>query len=60
MATRADVKVAGLAELDRVLKTLPAEIEGRIMAGALRAGQRVVQAAAVENLNAAGAVDDGT
>jgi HK97 gp10 family phage protein len=59
MATSTDFKVAGLAELDAVLKALPAEIEGKIMAGALRAGQRVVQNAAKSNLDAAGAVDDG-
>lgn len=37
-----DVPVQGLAELDRLLKTLPVKIEANILRGALRAGQKVV------------------
>jgi HK97 gp10 family phage protein len=36
------VNIAGLAELDALLKQLPAKIESNIMRGALRAGQKVI------------------
>lgn len=43
------IEVKGLAELDKVLKSLPAKIEFNVLRGALRAGQKVVQQAAVAN-----------
>lgn len=51
--------VKGLKELDAVLKTLPAKVEGNVMAGALRAGQRIIQKGAQEELRAQGSVDSG-
>lgn len=51
--------VTGLKELDDLLKSLPAKIEGNVMAGALRAGQMVLLKGAQEELRAAGAVDSG-
>jgi HK97 gp10 family phage protein len=38
--------ISGLAELDALLKQLPAKIEANIMRGALRAGQSVIMAEA--------------
>lgn len=35
------VSVSGLAELDKMLKQLPGKIEGNLLRGALRAGQKV-------------------
>lgn len=40
MAT--EIAVQGLAELDALLKSLPARMEANILRGAVRAGQRVV------------------
>lgn len=37
----ADVTVSGLAELHKMLQQLPGKIEGNLMRGALRAGQKV-------------------
>ena len=37
-----ETAVTGLAELDKILKTLPAKVEGSVMRGALRAGQKVI------------------
>jgi len=37
-----DVPVQGLADLDRLLKTLPVKVEANILRGAVRAGQKVV------------------
>lgn len=37
-----DVKITGLAELQAMLDQLPAQIEKKLMRGALRAGQRMV------------------
>lgn len=51
--------VTGLKELDAILKTLPAKVEGNVMAGALRAGQTVFLKGAAAELQAAGAVDTG-
>lgn len=36
-----ELHVSGLAELDKLLKELPAKIEGNIMRGAMRAGAKV-------------------
>ena len=58
MAT-SNVFVSGLKELDELLKTLPAKIEGNIMRGAMRAGQNVLATAAQENLSANGHVKSG-
>ena len=38
--------ISGLAELDALLKQMPANIEANIMRGALRAGQAVIMAEA--------------
>ena len=51
--------VSGLAELDAILKTLPAKIEANVMRGALRAGQTVMLKGAQAELMALGAVDSG-
>jgi len=44
----AEIAVQGLAELDALLKTLPAKIEANILRGAVRAGQKVVRDKAVQ------------
>ena len=44
-----DVKINGLADLQRALDKLPAKIEANIMRGALRAGAKVLAQAAAEN-----------
>lgn len=54
-----EVRVDGLAELDRVLKELPAQIEANVLRGALRAGATELRDVARENLQAAGAIDTG-
>ena len=41
-----DVKVTGLAELQKLLDELPAKIEGNVVRGGLRAAARVVEAEA--------------
>lgn len=38
----ADIQVQGLADLDALLKSLPAKIEANVIRGAVRAGQKVV------------------
>jgi HK97 gp10 family phage protein len=38
----AEIAVHGLAELDALLKTLPAKVEANVLRGAVRAGQKVV------------------
>jgi HK97 gp10 family phage protein len=45
-----DVSISGLKELDALLKSLPAKIEGNVMRGALRAGQKVMLDGAKLNL----------
>lgn len=42
----AEIKIEGLADLHKMLQDLPGKIEGNIMRGALRAGQKVFQQAA--------------
>ncbi|MDO8694840.1 MAG: HK97 gp10 family phage protein [Sheuella sp.] len=44
------VTISGLKELDELLKNLPAKIEGNVMRGALRAGQKVMLDGAKQNL----------
>ena len=44
-----DFQITGLAELNALLQTLPAKIEGRIIRQALRAGQKVILDAAKAN-----------
>lgn len=44
------IGITGLAELNRVLQELPAKIEGRILRGAMRAGQKVILDAAKSNV----------
>lgn len=55
MATTSETRVDGLAELHKLLLSLPATVEGAVMRGALRAGQKVFMDAA----KAAVPVDDG-
>ena len=43
-----ELHVSGLSELDKLLKELPAKIEGNIMRGAMRAGAKVMEARAKE------------
>lgn len=45
-----EVKVRGLAELNRFLQHLPAKMEANVLRGALREGARVVEAAAKANV----------
>ncbi len=42
MATT-ETHISGLSDLHRLLQGLPAKVEGNVMRGALRAGQRVIQ-----------------
>lgn len=51
------VGVSGMRELARTLTDLPVRLQGKVMQGALRAGQSVFRAAARERLVAEGAVD---
>jgi HK97 gp10 family phage protein len=48
-----------LKELDAILKSLPAKVEGNVMRGALRAGQTVMLNGARAELVAQGSVDSG-
>lgn len=54
-----ETNVTGLKELDAILKTLPAKVEGNVMRGALRAGQTVMLKGAQAELMSLGAVDSG-
>lgn len=60
MATSTTTGVTGLKELDAILKSLPAKVEGNVMRGALRAGQTVLLKAAQSELQSMGAVDSGS
>jgi HK97 gp10 family phage protein len=53
------VSISGLKELDKILKTLPANVERNVLRGALRAGQNVIAKAAKSNLRSNGSVDSG-
>jgi len=55
----ADVKVKGLADLNKFLQQLPAKVEQSVLRGALRAGANVVMAEAKAELENAGSVDSG-
>lgn len=46
----ADVKVKGLADLNKFLQQLPAKVEQSVLRGALRAGANVVMAEAKANV----------
>ncbi len=59
MATDSTEYVSGLKELDAILKSLPAKVEGNVMRGALRAGQTVMLNGARAELVAQGSVDSG-
>jgi HK97 gp10 family phage protein len=50
-----ELRIEGLAELDKMLKTLPATIEGNVMRGGLRAGTKIF----ADLAKAAVPVDDG-
>lgn len=54
-----ETHIAGLADLHKLLQELPAKVEGNVMRGALRAGQKVVADEAKSQLDAMGAVDSG-
>lgn len=47
----AEIHVTGLADLQKMLDTLPAKIERNLMRGALRAGMNVVKPAAAAGVN---------
>ena len=51
MATESSVEIKGLAELDKLLKELPAKIEGNVIRGALRAGQKTMMDAVKAKLS---------
>lgn len=46
-----EVKIQGLAELNRMLQQLPANIERNILRGGLRAGQKVFEQLALANIS---------
>ena len=46
-----EVKIKGLAELQKALDTLPAKIEANIMRAAMRAGAKVLATEAKGNVN---------
>ena len=60
MASTSTVQVTGLKELDALLKTLPAKIEGNVMRGAMRASLKVIGDVAKTNLAANGTIKTGT
>lgn len=45
-----EIQIDGLAELNALLETLPANIQGKVMRGALRAGQSVILAYAKQRV----------
>lgn len=51
--------ISGLKELDSMLKNLPANIEKKVLKGALRAGQKVLSNAVKMNLRQNGSVGTG-
>lgn len=53
------IDIKGLADLERVLQQLPAEIEGKVVRGGLLAGQKVIAQAARDNLDNEHAVKTG-
>ncbi len=48
-----EIKIEGLAQLNRMLQQLPANIERNILRGGLRAGQKVFQQLAIANISPA-------
>ena len=59
MVTETIIQIQGLKELDELLKTLPAKIEGNVVRSALRAGQNVIGNAAKKTLAANGNINTG-
>ena len=59
MANTSTVEVTGLKELDALLKTLPARIEGNVMRGGMRASLKVIGDVAKTNLAANGTIKTG-
>ena len=53
------VTISGLKELDKMLQTLPVNIERNVLRGAMRAGQNVLAGAVKSNLKSNGSVDSG-
>ena len=51
--------VGGLAELDQLMKSLPAKIEKNVLKGALRAGQKVMLQGAKNHLSEVTKRDSG-
>lgn len=45
--TATNTEIKGLADLDKILKSLPAQIEANVVRGAIRAGQKVIADAIV-------------
>ena len=60
MASTSTVQVTGLKELDALLKTLPAKVEGNVMRGAMRASLKVIGDVAKTNLASNGTIKTGT
>lgn len=54
-----EINISGWKELDELLKTLPAKIEGNIMRGAIRAGLNEIGKTAKDELLSNGSVDSG-
>ena len=59
MANTSTVEVTGLKELDALLKTLPARIEGNVMRGGMRASLKVIGDVAKTNLATNGTIKTG-
>jgi len=59
VANTSTVEVTGLKELDALLKTLPAKIEGNVMRGGMRASLKVIGDVAKTNLAANGTIKTG-
>ena len=59
MANTSNVQVLGLKELDTLLKTLPAKVEGNVMRGGMRASLKVIGDVAKTNLAANGTIKTG-
>lgn len=57
--TTGTTTITGLSDLDKLLKTLPGQIQRNVMRTALRRGQNVLAEAAKSNLRSQGAVDTG-
>lgn len=59
MATETQIEIPGLSDLYKLMQELPAKIEGNIMNGALRAGQKVMLDAVRSKLKENNSFDTG-